>query len=245
MILQNISKAIREQNYYAVALEFVIVIAGVVIGFQINAWADARSDAARAEVLRERLFDDFSLITSELARARSRVGENATAALSVRDLLLAGTPPERDEEFERWLFGALSSATAVGGSPTFAEMQSTGSLNLITEDDLRSALVAYEQQAAQTQSVEDFHLPAFMDALAELDEFAVYDRQDLEIAGLVIESFDFEGLSQRPHVFQSLARINLNLEDSFRQQEAFANRVLDLLNEDTEPQTDYPETEAP
>lgn len=32
MILQNISKAIREQNYYAVALEFVIVIAGVVIG---------------------------------------------------------------------------------------------------------------------------------------------------------------------------------------------------------------------
>ncbi len=37
MILQNISKAIREQNYYAVVLEFVIVIAGVVIGFQINA----------------------------------------------------------------------------------------------------------------------------------------------------------------------------------------------------------------
>lgn len=37
MILQNITKAIREQNYYAVALEFVIVIAGVVqtwIAFQ-------------------------------------------------------------------------------------------------------------------------------------------------------------------------------------------------------------------
>ena len=32
MILTNLVKAIREQNYYAVVLEFLIVIAGVVIG---------------------------------------------------------------------------------------------------------------------------------------------------------------------------------------------------------------------
>ena len=38
MILQSLTKAIREQNYYAVVLEFLIVIAGVVIGFQITAW---------------------------------------------------------------------------------------------------------------------------------------------------------------------------------------------------------------
>jgi len=37
MILQNLSKAVREQNWFAVFLEFVIVIAGVVIGFQITA----------------------------------------------------------------------------------------------------------------------------------------------------------------------------------------------------------------
>jgi len=55
MILQSITKAIREQNYYAVALEFVIVIAGVVIGFQINAWNSERESAARAATLIERL----------------------------------------------------------------------------------------------------------------------------------------------------------------------------------------------
>lgn len=42
MILQNLSKAVREQNWFAVVLEFVIVIAGVVIGFQINAWNERR-----------------------------------------------------------------------------------------------------------------------------------------------------------------------------------------------------------
>ena len=73
MILQNLAKAIREQNYYAVVLEFLIVIAGVVIGFQITAWyserdihqqeqsylnrieADLRQDLARTDVYKERL----------------------------------------------------------------------------------------------------------------------------------------------------------------------------------------------
>ena len=51
MILQNISRAIREQNYYAVALEFVIVIAGVVIGFQISQIAQNRAEERQVEAL--------------------------------------------------------------------------------------------------------------------------------------------------------------------------------------------------
>ena len=43
MILANLTRAIREQNYYAVVLEFLIVIAGVVIGFQITAWNEDRN----------------------------------------------------------------------------------------------------------------------------------------------------------------------------------------------------------
>lgn len=42
MILDNLTRAFKTQNDYAVALEFVIVIAGVVIGFQINAWNEGR-----------------------------------------------------------------------------------------------------------------------------------------------------------------------------------------------------------
>lgn len=49
MILARLTRAIREQNWFAVGIEFVIVILGVVIGFQITAW-----NAARAERLTER-----------------------------------------------------------------------------------------------------------------------------------------------------------------------------------------------
>ena len=43
MILANLTRAIRQQNWFAVAVEFLIVIAGVVIGFQITEWNEART----------------------------------------------------------------------------------------------------------------------------------------------------------------------------------------------------------
>lgn len=42
MILSRITHALRTQNWFALALEFVIIIAGVVIGFQVNAWSAGR-----------------------------------------------------------------------------------------------------------------------------------------------------------------------------------------------------------
>ena len=60
MILARISQALKDQNWLAVAIEFVIVILGVVIGFQISAWNDQRQAVARAEVLTERLIQDIA-----------------------------------------------------------------------------------------------------------------------------------------------------------------------------------------
>ena len=49
MILARLSRAVREQNWFAVVLEFVIVIAGVVIGFQVTAWNAERAERARRD----------------------------------------------------------------------------------------------------------------------------------------------------------------------------------------------------
>ena len=49
MILARLSNAIREQNWFAVILEFVIVIAGVVVGFQITAAADRAAERERMD----------------------------------------------------------------------------------------------------------------------------------------------------------------------------------------------------
>lgn len=43
MILDRLTQAVREQNWFAVVLEVCIVVLGVVLGFQVTAWGDERA----------------------------------------------------------------------------------------------------------------------------------------------------------------------------------------------------------
>lgn len=229
MILDNLSRALKTQNWFAAGIEFVIVIAGVVIGFQINAWAEARSDAERAEALRVRLEQDFTLILNQVSEARGRLEGHADAAVRVRNTLREGAIPVDEDAFTAQLFQALSTHPAVGGSPTFAEMQATGDLALIRDDDLRAALVVFEQHARQTGEVAGFLLPAFLEAVALIDPHADYALGEEGQAGVEIAQYDYEALTGQAHVFQNLARINQNMEDLFSRQHALAERVLVAL----------------
>lgn len=54
MLLRSITKHMKEQNWFAVALDFVIVVVGILIAFQITSWNEARVDRQReAKVLQE------------------------------------------------------------------------------------------------------------------------------------------------------------------------------------------------
>ena len=78
MILSRISKAIREQNWLAVGIEFVIVILGVVIGFQISAWKTEREAAARVDLALVRLQAE----TEETIRTlRNRIAPTTSARI--------------------------------------------------------------------------------------------------------------------------------------------------------------------
>ncbi|MEE2525924.1 hypothetical protein V0U79_06065 [Hyphobacterium sp. HN65] len=67
MILARLTRAFRTQNWFAVALEFVIVIAGVVVGFQITAWNDAQGDIRRlelqAEAVRQEMLENMERLS--------------------------------------------------------------------------------------------------------------------------------------------------------------------------------------
>ena len=57
--LGRLAEAVREQNWFAVTLEVLIVVLGVVIGFQINTWGAAQADARLSRAYAERLLIDL------------------------------------------------------------------------------------------------------------------------------------------------------------------------------------------
>ena len=46
MLLRRISKHVKDQNWFAVALDFVIVVAGILIAFQVTNWNETRQENA-------------------------------------------------------------------------------------------------------------------------------------------------------------------------------------------------------
>ncbi|MEE2566395.1 hypothetical protein [Hyphobacterium marinum] len=92
MILSRISKAIREQNWFAVAIEFVIVVLGVVIGFQISAWNEQRGEASREQAYIGFLIEDFEADHAEFSAIR-RTAEGRNAVLHLVLTEATGEPP--------------------------------------------------------------------------------------------------------------------------------------------------------
>lgn len=49
MILRRVIAHVREQNWTAIAIDFVIVVTGVFVGLQVNLWNEARIEAHRRQ----------------------------------------------------------------------------------------------------------------------------------------------------------------------------------------------------
>ena len=50
MILHRLTEHVRRQDWFAVFLDFVIVVVGVFIGIQVSNWNAARQDRARVQI---------------------------------------------------------------------------------------------------------------------------------------------------------------------------------------------------
>ena len=48
MILRSLTRHVREQNWFAVFLDFLIVVVGVFIGIQVANWNAERADRVEA-----------------------------------------------------------------------------------------------------------------------------------------------------------------------------------------------------
>ncbi|NNF57051.1 MAG: hypothetical protein HKN04_02315 [Rhodothermaceae bacterium] len=141
-ILGRLSKAVREQNWFAVALELGIVVLGVVIGFQVTAWGQARSDAAREQTYLRQLAADLLATQQVVARVDSvqALPDRATKQL-LRAFYASEAPPV--DSASKWLLQSYEFDVARPVLGTAQALVSTGDLNLLRNDSLRSAITAY------------------------------------------------------------------------------------------------------
>jgi hypothetical protein len=146
MLLRRVIAHFRKQEWTAIFLDFLIVVAGVFVGLQVNNWNAARKDRADEALFLTRLHDDLQ--RGEVLTARLRDKRLLRAGLLVRatDVVFGRTtePALGAPECE-----AIASAhyynIVAPELPSVIELMSSGRMGIVRDAQLRTALVALQQ----------------------------------------------------------------------------------------------------
>ena len=152
MILTRISRAIREQNWFAVLLEFVIVVAGVLLAFQISQYAQERSQRAYARDTLARVESEVRTIMRVRTTLRQGVTEQVDHLIAARPVITGDVPAEA-------LTGAQCAAIANSSQlnpapdevPSLAEVIGSGALASIDNSDLRRTIADFLSKQASAR----------------------------------------------------------------------------------------------
>ena len=157
MLLRRVTKHVNDQNWFAVALDFVIVVAGVFIGLQVSQWnEDAQTqrafEQAKSRLEAERLAN-LELTETFLSDVAARL-ERAEAAIEVLRTC------EADEASLRTLNDGLNQ---IRGTATLklrmtalsAITQNSAFLSLMDEPE-REQVKELERALTQAQTTLDF-----------------------------------------------------------------------------------------
>lgn len=141
VLLRRLSEHLREQNWTAVAIDLLIVVLGVFMGIQVQAWYEERKEKKLVHGYLYRLNEDFSLSITGSERTRRFMTANINNLGIVLSSLRKCSVSDADRDrFANGLFhmGKLIPAQFVEG--TLDELRASGRLLLVDNDGLRNAI---------------------------------------------------------------------------------------------------------
>lgn len=153
MLLRRVMQHVKDQNWTAVAIDFVIVVVGVFIGIQVANWNDARRDSAAEAALLDRLHEEFTQLEPDLREWLKLAKTAAESTGIVIDALRSEAPPANETVFRFALARANWVASVPEISTTYKELVATGRLSELDDPKLRNTLTRYGEIHARVERV--------------------------------------------------------------------------------------------
>jgi hypothetical protein len=245
MILRSVIRHVRDQNWFAVGLDFVIVVVGVFIGIQVANWNEERAEADLADRYRLQLIEDVKADLDDI-EVGYRTSEWRLAALT--ELLeRAGAPtvdttflPERELTLPRpavtsdsitYLMNASTYTRFLDNDqPAYASLLSSGNARLIGQLAPWPCVQFYYAQQQEVQKAEE-RLLLFRTELARAQH-----ESGLSLAGHLSEQETLERIAGDDRLIAAMSSnrvwvfYHLVVLDELRGQ---AEVLLDALEADT------------
>jgi len=141
MILRSFTKHVNDQNWFAVFLDFFIVVIGVFVGLQVSNWSQGKEDQRRGRDYVERLSIDMR----EDIRTRGNLLSyyDAVNASAKRTVELLSSPMPDPQELVVNAYRATEYATDRTTRATWDEVISSGDISLLPQAAVKNGLVSY------------------------------------------------------------------------------------------------------
>ncbi|TDR22348.1 hypothetical protein [Marinicella litoralis] len=148
MLLRSITKHVTEQNWFAVFIDFLIVVVGVFIGIQVANWNETRQQQSLTAHYLQRITDDLEaniLDAEQRVVYFSQTRSHGLAALSALSAL--GEPSEPSEPLgKQFIIDVYQASQALPrqfDNESYAEVNSIGAQVAIADVDIRMRLSTY------------------------------------------------------------------------------------------------------
>ena len=158
MVLRHIYEHVRSHNWFAVAVDFVIVVLGVFVGIQVSNWNAEYIQRREARIYLERIRED-NVATAErltdVIATNETIRSHALAALDAFDR----APAELGEEFLVDAYLAASSWTGTVERSSYDELLSEGAAHSIPDIELRLRLANYYKSVTLLEKTLEYVAP--------------------------------------------------------------------------------------
>lgn len=197
MRLRRFTQHVKEQNWFAVGLDFLIVVVGVFIGIQVANWNAARLQAESDRALLQRLQGDLETIEQGLVSVIERNRMTVDSTTHILKAVRSGMAPQNDTQLKNDLCQSTWIYTQPTLSTALEEMTENGALTRIQSPVLRQAIADYAQNhASYNRMFEETH--GSMTTPTNMFYVAVQFAPDADLwypgePGCV-ESYDFDKL---------------------------------------------------
>lgn len=154
MRLRRITEHLKEQNWFAVGIDFIIVVIGILIALQIANWSEQEKEKTEAVAIRLNLIQEFEK-NREVLKARIELIKNSLDH-SYQILALFGQSMEQLNEtnIDKILLSTLFYGNFNPANSTILDILQSGRLRLVKDNQLKHHLDEWLQMLEDTD--EDF-----------------------------------------------------------------------------------------
>ena len=242
MLLRRISKHVTDQNWFAVGIDFLIVVVGVFIGIQVNDWNAQRIEQSLEQEYLSRLADNLEESSDNTKRTNRRwIRRVGYLNLALKNLNECALADKDKSNFAEGMYHIGKFEMSYLNDSTLEEMKSTGRSGIIRNRAIHDVLDVVEREASYQERVEPQIIAHISPHLAyvkqrvsfEITSISDYNNtsdDDFEYSN--IASYDFDMLCSDAKFIASVSSIRATVIDILEWNDRVAKNMdnaLDLI----------------